>query len=103
MAGGTPANPATPVVLKVGIELAYPRIVSEPDLKRRLLQTLAASAAREGELHRLSGELPPADPDQWAAKDHVAHLAHWRRYAAQVLTAVRTGATAPDAADINTV
>jgi tetratricopeptide (TPR) repeat protein len=33
----------------------------------------------------------------------VAHLAHWRRHAAQVLTAVRTGGSAPDAADIDTL
>jgi len=68
-----------------------------------LLQTLAASAQREGELHRLSGDSLPADPNEWSAKDHVAHLAHWRRYAAQVLTAVRTGDTPPEAADIDTL
>src|SRR5450759_4660391 len=101
MAGGTPANPATPNW--DDCELAYPRMVAEPDLKKRLLQTLAVSAEREAELHRLSAELPPANPDQWGAKDHVAHLAHWRRHAAEVLTAVRSGGAAPDAADIDTL
>jgi tetratricopeptide (TPR) repeat protein len=77
--------------------------MADSDLKKRLLQTLATSAERESELHRLSGELPPAEPNEWSAKDHVAHLAHWRRYAAQVLTAVRSGAPPPDAADIDAV
>ena len=77
--------------------------MAEADLKKRLLQTLAASAEREGELHRLAGDPPPADPNEWGAKDHVAHLAHWRRYAAEVLTAVRTGGTPPDITDIDTL
>jgi hypothetical protein len=77
--------------------------VADQDLKKRLLQTLAVSAERERELHRLSEDRPPADPKEWGAKDHVAHLAHWRRYASQVLTAVRTGGTPPDAADIDGV
>jgi tetratricopeptide (TPR) repeat protein len=83
--------------------LSYSRNVAEGDLKKRLLQTLAVSAEREGELHRLFGEPPPSDPNEWGARDHVAHLAHWRRYAAQVLTAVRTGGTQPDAADADAV
>jgi hypothetical protein len=75
--------------------------VAEPDLKKRLLQTLAASAEREAELHRLSAEPPPAGPGEWSAKDHVAHLAHWRRHAGEVLTALRTGAAPPDTGDID--
>jgi tetratricopeptide (TPR) repeat protein len=83
--------------------VAYSPAVPEADLKQRLLQTLVASAKRETELHRLVEEAPPTDPTVWGAKDHVAHLAHWRRYAAQVLTAVRTGTPVPDAVDIDTV
>jgi tetratricopeptide (TPR) repeat protein len=75
--------------------------VTDPDLKKRLLQTLAASAEREGELHRLSGEPPPAGPGEWSAKDHVAHLAHWRRHAGKVLTALRTGVAPPDTGDVD--
>jgi tetratricopeptide (TPR) repeat protein len=101
MAGGTPANLATPVVLEVGIELSYPRVMAEPDLKKRLLQTLVASAEREGELHRLAADPVPAVTNEWGAKDHVAHLAHWRKHAAQVLTAVRTGGTPPNSDDID--
>jgi tetratricopeptide (TPR) repeat protein len=77
--------------------------VAEADLKQRLLQTLAASAERESELHRLSAEPAGDDPSEWSAKDHVAHLAHWRRHAAQVLTAVRSGSPVPDAVDIDTL
>ena len=77
--------------------------MAEAGLKQRLLQTLAASAERESELHRLSAEPAGDDPAEWSAKDHVAHLAHWRRHAAQVLTAVRTGAPVPDAVDIDTL
>ena len=75
--------------------------MADGDLKKRLLQTLAASAEREGELHRLAGDPPPADPNEWGAKDHVAHLAHWRRHAGKVLTAVRTGGAPPGESDID--
>jgi tetratricopeptide (TPR) repeat protein len=77
--------------------------MADGDLKNRLLETLAASAEREAELHRMFGEPPPSNPSEWTAKDHVAHLAHWRRYAAATLTAVRTGGTPPEAADIDTM
>jgi tetratricopeptide (TPR) repeat protein len=77
--------------------------VADRDLKKRLLQTLAASAERESELHRLAGDRPPADPGEWGAKDHVAHLAHWRRHAGHVLTAVRTGGEPPDPGDVDTL
>lgn len=75
--------------------------MADSDLKNRLLQTLAASAERESELHRLAGDPPPANPGEWGAKDHIAHLAHWRRHAGRVLTAVRTGAPPPDEADVD--
>jgi hypothetical protein len=101
MAGGTPANRATPNW--DDWELPYPRHVAAGDLKSRLLQTLAVSAARENELHRRFGEPPPSDPNEWGAKDHVAHLAHWRRHAGKVLTAIRTGATPPEAGDIDSL
>ena len=72
--------------------MIYARKMAVVDLKKRLLQTLAASADREAELHRLSAKLPPANTDPWGAKDHVAHLAHWRRHAAKVPTSRRAGA-----------
>jgi tetratricopeptide (TPR) repeat protein len=72
--------------------------MAEKDLKKKLLQTLVASQDRESELDKLSDDIRP-DPERWTAKDHLAHLAHWRRYAAQVLTAVRTGTAAPHVDD----
>ena len=35
---------------------------------------------------------PPAIAGQWTAKDHLAHLASWREFAAEEILAVRTGA-----------
>ena len=77
--------------------------MADADLKKRLLQTLVASAERESELHRLAGDPAPADPAEWGARDHVAHLAHWRRHAGNVLTAVRTGGTPAGEADIDAI
>ncbi|MEP6752270.1 MAG: maleylpyruvate isomerase N-terminal domain-containing protein [Candidatus Dormiibacterota bacterium] len=73
------------------------------DLKKRLLQTLAASAEREGELHTLASDPRSAGLNEWGARDHVAHLAYWRRHAAHILTTNRTGGAPPDSADIDTV
>jgi tetratricopeptide (TPR) repeat protein len=76
--------------------------VADKDLKRHLLETLVASQDRERELEKLSDDLR-TDPERWTAKDHVAHLAHWRRYAAQVLIAARTGSPPPKADDVDGV
>jgi tetratricopeptide (TPR) repeat protein len=72
--------------------------MADKDLKKRLLETLVASQDRERELERLSDDIR-TDPERWTAKDHVAHLAHWRRHAAEVLTAVRTGSPPPQEED----
>jgi len=77
--------------------------MADGDLKTRLLQTLAASAERERELHGLADDAPPAGQNAWGARDHIAHLAHWRRHAAAVLTAVRTGDPPPDSGDVDAV
>ena len=61
--------------------------MAEKDLKKRLLQTLLASQVRELELEELTDDIPSPDPERWTAKDHLAHLAHWRRYAAKALVA----------------
>jgi tetratricopeptide (TPR) repeat protein len=76
--------------------------MADKDLKKHLLETLIASEDREQELAHLCDDLRP-DPEQWTAKDHVAHLAHWRRYAAQFLSSVRTGGPPPDAEDVDRV
>jgi tetratricopeptide (TPR) repeat protein len=78
--------------------LPYPPGMADKDLKKRLLQTLVASQDRERELEKLSDDVR-TDPERWTAKDHVAHLAHWRRHAADVLTAVRTGTPPPHVDD----
>src|SRR4029077_5600731 len=75
--------------------------MTEKDLKKHLLQTLVASQDRERELERLGDDVPPADGRSWTAKDHVAHLAHWRRYAAGFLAAVHAGSPAPNADDVD--
>jgi tetratricopeptide (TPR) repeat protein len=76
--------------------------MADNDLKKRLLQMLVAAQDRERELENLCDDARP-DPGQWTAKDHIAHLAHWRRHAAQVLNAARTGAPAPNAEDVDAV
>jgi tetratricopeptide (TPR) repeat protein len=75
----------------------------EKDIKVHLLQTLAESERRERELQELCDDQPSNQPTMWTAKDHLAHLAHWRRYATRVLTAVHTGATPPSADDVDGV
>jgi tetratricopeptide (TPR) repeat protein len=57
-------------------------------------------AAEEGREHELELEKfvvdEPADPDgRWHAKDHLAHVAWWRRRTARTLDAVRTGGELP--------
>jgi tetratricopeptide (TPR) repeat protein len=77
--------------------------VAEKELKKHLLETLVASQDRERELERLCDDVPSSDPERWTAKDHVAHLAHWRRYAAQFLAAVHAGSPPPNADDVDGV
>jgi tetratricopeptide (TPR) repeat protein len=76
--------------------------MADKNLKKRLLETLVASQDREQELDQLVDDVR-TDPERWTAKDHVAHLAHWRRYAAQVLTSVRMGSLPPRADDVDEV
>jgi tetratricopeptide (TPR) repeat protein len=80
--------------------VAYPPLVADKDLKKRLLETLVASQDRERELEKLSDDVR-TDPERWTAKDHVAHLAHWRRHAAEVLAAVHAGSPPPGSGDVD--
>jgi tetratricopeptide (TPR) repeat protein len=64
---------------------------------------LAASQERERELDRLCDDVPSPDPERWTAKDHLAHLAHWRGHAAGVLTAAHAGLASPAVDDIDGV
>jgi tetratricopeptide (TPR) repeat protein len=77
--------------------------VPETEVKKRLLDTLAASRERERELDTLCDDGGPPVPGQWTAKDHLAHLAHWRRLATEALVAVHAGHPIPGAADIEGV
>jgi tetratricopeptide (TPR) repeat protein len=72
--------------------------MAEKDLKKRLLETLVAAQDRERELEKLVDDVR-TDPERWTAKDHVAHLAHWRRHAAEVLGAARAGNPPPSSGD----
>lgn len=72
-------------------------------LKQRLIESLAATQDRERELDRLIDDAPSPDSTRWTAKDHVAHLAHWRRHAAQVLAATHGDGPAPNADDVDGV
>ena len=83
--------------------MPYPPLVPETEVKRRLLETLAASRERERVLEQLCNDAPSPGPDRWTAKDHLAHLAHWRRYAARVLEAVKAGSPTPGADDVDGV
>ena len=74
--------------------------MAEKDLKKRLLETLVAAQDRERELEKLVDDVR-TDPERWTAKDHVAHLAHWRRHAAEVLAAVHAGSQPPSAGDVD--
>jgi tetratricopeptide (TPR) repeat protein len=81
----------------------YPRPVPEKDVKTSLFQTLTASQDREHEFVKLCDDVRSEDPAKWTPKDHLVHLAHWRHYAAQVLTAVRTGGPPPVGDDVEAV
>jgi tetratricopeptide (TPR) repeat protein len=75
----------------------------DKEVKRGLLETLAASQERERELENVCDDAPSPDPALRTAKDHLAHLAHWRRYASRVLTAAHAGSPAPRADDVDGV
>jgi hypothetical protein len=68
-------------------------------LKQRLLATVAAAREREHELVALCDDSPPVEPGLWTVKDHLAHVAAWRLYAAGMLDSVRMGTTPPHVED----
>ncbi len=83
--------------------MPYPRRVAEQDIKRKLLQTLVASQDREREIEELCNDAPAPAPATWTAKDHLAHLAHWRRHATRVLAAAHGGGPIPASDDIDAI
>jgi tetratricopeptide (TPR) repeat protein len=68
-------------------------------MRERLLATIAASREREHELVAMCDDSPPPEPGVWTVKDHLAHLAAWRTYAAGLLDAARAGGDAPRVED----
>jgi len=69
------------------------------DLKLRLLDLLERAYEEEQVfVQRLSDEERSAvgAPEQWSAKDVIAHIAAWKERAAQVLAALRSGEPGPD-------
>ena len=70
--------------------------VESDGIKHRLLAAVAAAREREHELLALCDDAPPPEPGLWTVKDHLAHLNEWRRYAAGVLDAGRTGSEPPN-------
>lgn len=74
--------------------------MTDADLRAELLLTLREAAAREEPLyHRLDEAVPAAAG--WTVKDHVAHLAAWRREAIELLGAVRKGESGRDFSDLD--
>jgi tetratricopeptide (TPR) repeat protein len=68
------------------------------DLKRRLLDLLDRAYAEEQVfVQGLSDEerLAVGTPEQWSAKDMIAHIAAWKERAAHVLAALRSGEPGP--------
>jgi tetratricopeptide (TPR) repeat protein len=67
-------------------------------LRLRLLDLLERAYQEErGFVQGLSGEERSAvgTPEQWSAKDVIAHIAAWKERAAQVLVALRSGQPGP--------
>ncbi len=63
-------------------------------LKERLFDTLAQAQERERVLIEHCDDSAASSP-AWTAKDHLVHLAHWRRHAGELLDQVRSGAAPP--------
>ena len=64
-------------------------------MKEKLLRAIDEGRALEAELEGLVVD-QPANPDgTWNAKDHLAHVAWWRRRSVQIMDALRTGGELP--------
>jgi tetratricopeptide (TPR) repeat protein len=64
-------------------------------LRDSVLDALAASHDLEAPLVVACDDSPAPAPDVWTARDHLAHIAHYRDRGAALLDAVRAGTTPP--------
>lgn len=64
-------------------------------MKEELLQALAETRNREGDLEALCTDEPPDPSGRWRPQDHLAHIAWLREREARVINAVRTGGDIP--------
>ena len=65
-------------------------------MKRKLLEALAETRAREADLEALCRDEPPDPSGRWRPADHLAHLAWWRARDASLIDAVRAGQEVPE-------
>jgi tetratricopeptide (TPR) repeat protein len=64
-------------------------------LRDSLLDALTAGHELEAPLVAACDDSPASAPDIWTARDHLAHIAHYRDRGATLLDAIRTGAPPP--------
>jgi len=64
-------------------------------LRDSILAVLAESREMESPLVAACDDAAAGEPGRWTARDHLAHIAHYRDYGAAVLDAVRTGGPVP--------
>lgn len=64
-------------------------------IQESLLVALADGREMEAELIAACDDSPPAGPDTWTVRDHLAHVAHYCEHAASVLDAARSGGPMP--------
>jgi tetratricopeptide (TPR) repeat protein len=68
-------------------------------LRDSLLTALAAGREMEAALLAACDDSPAVAPGAWTVRDHLAHIAHYCDYAADVLDATRTGTPVPEDAE----
>lgn len=65
------------------------------NMKSKMLEALAETRRKEGDLEALCADAPPDPSGRWRAQDHLAHMAWSRQREATVIEAVRSGDEIP--------